>query len=167
VDPGSAPTRRRTTGAWHPFVDDVEGDAGVDVEAQVEALGAVPGGGHGEEARDDLREEAVVPHASLQVFEGGFHGFDGGGRPSVPEVRKQDDGSIRHHTSRRRQQDPHPTPVRRQTNSRDLNIPTHPEQLGERLPDGVDVTGQSVAQLDQMLAEQCSRGPPDHHVHHA
>ena len=48
-----------------------------------------------------------------------------------------------------------------------LNIPTHPEQLGERLPDGVDVTGQSVAQLEQMLAEQCSRGPPDHHAHHA
>jgi len=48
-----------------------------------------------------------------------------------------------------------------------LNIPTHPEQLGERLPDGVDVTGQSVAQLEQMLTEQCSRGPPDHHAHHA
>jgi uncharacterized protein YbaR (Trm112 family) len=48
-----------------------------------------------------------------------------------------------------------------------LNIPTHPEQLSDRLPDAVDVTGQSVAQLEQMLAQQCSRGPPEHHAHHA
>ena len=48
-----------------------------------------------------------------------------------------------------------------------LNIPTHPEQLGDRLPVAVDVTGQSVAQLEQMLAEQCSRGPPEHHAAHA
>jgi len=49
-----------------------------------------------------------------------------------------------------------------------LNIPTHPEQIGDRLPDAVDVTGQSVAQLEQMLSEQCSRGPPEHHAaHHA